>query len=333
MMREVKLNRLFVPVAAFVIIQIFFFAGVCRSEFPERSITVLISFDAGSTTDLITRATATGAQEYLGKPLVFENRAGGGGSMGLAVAATAKPDGYTVCAANSPSIIDTPLMQKVPYRPLKSFTPIIGIAAAQHTALLVKNDAPWKTFQEFIDYAQKNPGKIKYSTSGIGTAMHVAMEYVAQKARIRWVHVPYKGTPAARTALLGGHVDACSSANDWPPFVLSGQLRVLATHGPQRSPQFPDVPTLKESGYDFVNDTIFGIFAPAGLPAEIAGKLEIAFKKGMETNEFKAVREKLYTSPVSAGNKEFEAFLRKSWIREEKILKDVGVIKEAATQP
>jgi len=144
---------------------------------------------------------------------------------------------------------------------------------------------------------------------------------------------PVQRNCPSRTALLGGHVDACSSGVDWPPFVQSGQLRVLTTHGPQRSPHFPDVPTVKESGYDFTNDTIFGIFAPGGLPAEITGKLEIAFKKGMESSEFKTVREKLYMSPVSLGSKEFEAYIKEYWVREEKILKEIGVIKEPATKP
>jgi tripartite-type tricarboxylate transporter receptor subunit TctC len=320
-------------IVSLVLIQTFLFEEVSRAEFPERPITVLVSFDPGSTVDLITRATGSGAQEYLGKPFIFENRPGAGGTVALSMVAIAKPDGYTLCAAPNASVVDTPLIQKVPFKPLKNLTPIIGLSAAQHTALLVKNDAPWKTFQEFMDYAKKNPGKIKYSTSGVGTAMHVAMEYIAQKAGIKWVHVPYKGSPAARTALLGGHVDACCSSIDWPPFVLSGQLRALATHGPQRSPHFPDVPTLRESGYDFINDTIHSVFGPGGLPPEITEKLENAFKKGMETNEFKTVREKLYMSPISIGSKEYEARLKETWIKEEKLLKEVGVIKEAATQP
>lgn len=313
---------------------IFPHALTARAEYPERSITVLVAFDPGSPSDLISRASGTGAEKVLGKSLIFENRGGGGGSVALSVGANAKPDGYTLVAAPNVSVVDTALMQKVTYRPLKSFTPIVGLAAAEHTALLVRSDSPWKTFQEFIDFAKKNPGKIKYSSSGVGTGMHVVMEYIAHKDGIKWVHVPYKGGPPARTALLGGHVDACSSSIDWPPYVLSGQLRVLATHGRKRSPYFPDTPTMVELGYNVTNDTIHGIFAPAGLPPEIAKRLEEAFKKGMETVEFKTVREKLYLSPIpSMGGKEFEAHLKEYWVKEEKMFKETGVIKEAATQP
>jgi tripartite-type tricarboxylate transporter receptor subunit TctC len=308
-------------------------AGTANAEFPERQITVLNAFDPGSPSDLITRASGIGAEKVLGKPLVFENKGGGGGSVALSILATAKPDGYTLSGAPNVAVVDTALMQKVTYRPLQSFTPIVGLARAEHTALLVKSDAPWKTAVEFFDYAKKNPGKIKYSSSGVGTGMHVVMEYIAGKADIKWVHVPYKGGPAARMALMGGHVDACSSAIDWAPQVLSGDLRVLATHGYTRSPYFPDVPTMKELGYDVTNDTIHGIFAPAGLPPDVTKKLEAAFAKGRETEEFKTTREKLYLSPATYDSKQFEQHLKEYWTKEENMLKAAGVIKEPATQP
>ena len=233
--------------------------GPVEAAYPERPVTVLVAYDPGSPSDLISRAAGIGAERALGQKLVFENRPGGGGSVALGILATVQPDGYTLAGAPNVSVVDAALMQKVPYKPLKSFTPIFGLALAAHTALLVKSDAPWKTATEFLAYAKANPGKIKYSSSGVGSGMHVVMEYIARKDGIKWVHVPYKGSPAARTALLGGHVHACSSGVDWPPFVKSGDLRVLATHGHTRSPHFPDVPTMKELGYDVTNDTIHGI--------------------------------------------------------------------------
>jgi len=310
-----------------------FFTQVARSEYPERPVTIIVAMEAGGPTDISVRAMAIGTGNYLDKPVVIENRGGGGGTIALAVVATAKPDGYTLCAAQNVSIIDTCLMQKVPFKPLKSFTPITGFAAATHTALLVKSDAPWKTFKEFIDYAKNNPGKIKYSTAGIGTGMHIAMEYIAQQGGIKWVHIPYKGTAPARTALLGGHVDACSSGVDWPPHVQSGALRVLATHGEKRSPHFPDVPTLKELGYEFVNWTVHAIVGPAGIPPEVVEKLETAFAKGRETTEFKTAVEKLYLTPAYYNSKEYELHLKEKWGRTEKIFKETGIIREPATQP
>ena len=135
--------------------------------------------------------------------------------------------------------------------------------------MIVKPDAPWKNFQEFVDYAKKNPRKIKYSTSGVGTGMHLAMEYIANKDGIQWIHIPYKSAAAARMALMGGHVDACSAGAEFVPFAKQGMVRVLATHGEKRSPAFPDVPTLKELGYDFVKETVFAMMGPAPLPPDV----------------------------------------------------------------
>jgi tripartite-type tricarboxylate transporter receptor subunit TctC len=316
-----------------VLASIFLMAGTARTEYPDRPITLISSVDTSSPQDMILRALVVGAEKQLGKPLVIENKGGGASTVGLAILATAKPDGYTLCCAPNVAVANTPLMQKVTYKPLKSFTPILAFASSENSALLVKSDSQWKTLKEFVDYAKRNPGKIKYSTSGPGSGMHVAMEFIAMKEGIKWVHVPYKGTGAARIALLGGHVDACSSGVDWPPFVDSGQLRVLVTHGRARMAKYPDVPTEKELGYGFVAETIHSIFAPAGLPADMVSKLEFAFSKGMETPEFKKAQEALYYTPVRLSSKEYEQHLKEFWFRSEKVFKDMKIIKEAATQP
>jgi len=310
-----------------------FFAGQAQAEYPDRPVTIIVGNEAGGTADVITRALALGSEKPLGKPIIVENKGGGGGAVALGALVSGKPDGYALCAVPNDALVNTPLMQKVPFKPLKSFIPIIGHSASENTALLVKSDAPWTSFKEFVEYAKKNPGKIKYSSAGVGTGMHTAMEYVAHQDGIKWVHVPYKGTAPARTAILGGHVDACSSGVDWQPFVQSGQLRVLVTHGRKRLPNFPNVPTLKELGYDFVSDTIHGIVGPAGLPPDVVKKLEAAFTKGIETPEFKMAQEKLSLTPVYYDSKEFDRHLKEHWVKMQKIFIETGVIKEAATQP
>ncbi len=315
------------------IILIIFVAAQARSEYPERPITLLVTMDAGGVTDLATRALSLNMEKYLGKSIIVENRGGGGGAVGLAVLANAKPDGYTLATTQNVSIIDTPLMQKVTYKPLKSFTPIAVFGYSEHTAVLVKADAPWKSFREFIDYAKRNPGKIKYSSAGVGSGMHVAMEYVAHQEGIKWVHVPYKGTNPSRTAVLGGHVDACSSGMGWAPFVLSGQLRVLATQGQSRSPQFPDVPTLKELGYEFVSEAYHTMVGPAGLSPDVVRKLETAVKRAMEAKEFKTTAENQELTILYMDSKQYDTHLKDKWSRTEKDFKMIGIIKEAATQP
>ena len=328
-----KRTRWFLMGGVLVISAILLGAGEVRSEFPDRNITVLVAFDPGAATDIVTRALALGAEKYLGKPLVIENKGGGGGTVALAVAGGASPDGYTLCAAPNVSIVDTPLMQKAPFKPLKSFSSILGHSLAEHTALVVKADAPWKTFKEFIDFAKSNPGKIKYSSAGVGTGMHVAMEVIARKQGIKWVHVPYKGAAPALTALLGGHVDACSAGIGWQVQAKSGAVRALVDHGKKRDADFPDVPTLWELGYGFSNDTIHAIVGPAGLSSEVKKKLEDAFRKGMETPEFKTAQGKLYLSPVHYDGQAFDTYLKERWGSVEKIMIEAGIIKEAATKP
>ena len=309
------------------------FAGAARPEFPEKPITILVSFDAGSTTDILARAIGIGAEKYLNTHFIYENRGGGGGTVALGVLSGTKPDGYTISAVPSDSLVYTPLMQKVPFKPLKSFTPIIGFSAAPHTAVIVKPDAPWKTFREFVDYAKKTPRKIHYSTAGVGTGMHLAMEYVGNKEGIQWVHIPYKSAAAARTALMGGHVEACSAGAEFVPFAKQGLVRVLVTHGEKRSPVFPDVPTLKELGYDFVKETIHSIVGPAPLPPDVLKRLETGLTKGAETPDFISIRDKLDCLPVYMNSAEYDRYLKDLWVRTERMFKDAAIIKEPATQP
>jgi tripartite-type tricarboxylate transporter receptor subunit TctC len=281
----------------------------------------------------VTRALAAGAEKHLGKPIIIENKGGGGGTVGLTVVANAAPDGYTLCAAPNVSVVDAAIMQKMTFRPLASFTPLLGHSAAEHTALIVKSDAPWKNYKEFIEYAKKNPGKIKYSSAGVGSGMHVAMEVIARKDGVKWVHLPHKGAAPAVTALLGGHVDACSAGIGWQTQAKAGAVRALANHGRQREADFPEVPTLRELGYDYYNDTIHALVGPAGLPPDVKKRLEDAFMKGMETPEFKTAQAKLYLSPVKYGIEAYGKHLREKWARTEKIMIEAGIVKEAATKP
>ncbi len=333
-MRERKARK--VPVAAmwfFVAILVLSSAGPARSEYPERYITIIVGMDPGGTLDLITRALVVGASAYLKQQIVVENKGGVGGALALGLAVSAAPDGYTLASVPHAAIVDTALMQKLAFKPLRSITPITAFACSEHSGLLVNQDAPWRTFQEFVAYAKQNPGKIKYGHAGIGSGMHIAMEVVALKEGIKWVSVPYKGTPAARIALMGKHIHACSHGVGLPTVAKDGELRLLVTHGEKRAPEFPDIPTIYELGYGFINKTFHSIVGPSGLAPGVVTKLETAFARGMETPEFKTTLEKLYFSPGYYNAKDYQAFLKEKWDTTERLFKQLGIIREPATQP
>jgi tripartite-type tricarboxylate transporter receptor subunit TctC len=309
-----------------------FFTGVARAEYPEKEITLMTMSDPGTTQDILLRALIIGASNYLKKPFVIENKPGSGGMLAASIISTAKPDGYTLCGMVSSGIVDGPLMQKATYKPMKSFTPVTVFAISEHTGTLVAPDAPWKTFKEFVDYAKKNPGKVKMGIS-FGSGMHIAMEFVKHQDNINWVNVPFPVGGPARTAVMGHHIDVVASGADWPPFVEAGQLRVLVTHGRTRAPYSPNVPNLVELGYNFANETLQSVIGPAGLPPNVVAKLETAFAKGMETPEFKAAVEKMYVTSYYLNSQNYTRDLKERWAKTEKLFKQFGIIKEAATQP
>ena len=237
-----------IVVGSFVLLSLAFGAPAFAG-YPEKPVTLMIPYGGGGTTDVTARLLANLAQKDFAKPIVVVNKPGGGGVLMHELLAQAKPDGYTLGVVATGVLTRTPFLRKVKYNPEKDFTYIMLFALWQY-GLVVKADSPWKTLDEFLDYAKKNPGKVTYSTAGTGSAQYLAMEYLAQVKGIKWTHIPYKGGIAAVTALLGGHVTACAQAVEWKPYVQSGQLRLLAVLGGQRIPTFPNVKTLKELGYD-----------------------------------------------------------------------------------
>ncbi|MCG6535245.1 MAG: tripartite tricarboxylate transporter substrate binding protein, partial [Syntrophales bacterium LBB04] len=285
-----------------------------RAEYPERPITMMVTYAAGGSMDMSTRAISAAAEKILGKPIIVENKPGGGGTVALALLANAKPDGYTLCGATDSGIIRVPQLQKMTYKPLKDFTPLIAYAQPLNT-IVVRKDAPWKSMKELLEYAKKNPNKIKYSSGGVGTGMHHGMAYLELQDGIKWIHVPYKGNADALTALMGGHVDVSSVGPESYPYARAGTVRILAIAESRRNPKFPDIPTLKELGYDFANDAFFSVLGPAGLPPEIAKKLENAFVKATESKEVKVVIDKLDLLPILYVGNEYDDHLKNYWPR------------------
>jgi tripartite-type tricarboxylate transporter receptor subunit TctC len=306
--------------------------GQIMAAYPDRPVSLLVGFVPGGTMDLSARALAKAVEKVLGQPVVIENKPGGTGTVALAALLSQKPDGYTLCATPSSVLIRVSQMQQVPFKPLKSFKPIIGFTSPL-LGIVVKNDAPWKTLKDLVNDAGKHPGKIKYATTGVGSTTHAAVEEIAAKERVHMIHVPYKGGIEALTALLGGHVDFASLTSEFIPSMKAGQTRLLATMGDKRSPKFVRVPTMKEYGYDFVNDAVYSIVVPSNLPPDRVKKLEEAFARATKDKQYREALDKIDLVPVYYDGKSFEDFLKGNWKKINKHLIATGLIKEAATQP
>ena len=249
--------------------------------FPSKPITLIVPWPAGGSTDRHLRALAEIASKNLGQTIAVENRPGGGGTTGPGtMALTAKPDGYTI-AQYPMGMLRVPHMQKVQWDPLKDFTFIIGVSGYTF-GFTVRSDSPYKTFNEYVEAARKEPGKIDYGSTGIGTSPHLLMEELAGNAKISLNHVPFKGNADLTQALLGGHVMAMSDATGWDKFVDGGQMRLLVTFGDQRTRRWPNVPTAKDLGYNVVSTSPYGFVGPKGMDPAVVKTLHGAFKKAME---------------------------------------------------
>jgi tripartite-type tricarboxylate transporter receptor subunit TctC len=223
-----------------------------------------------------------------------------------------------------------PLVRKVTYKPLAGFTNIYAYASPP-SCLAVKPDSPFKSLKDLVEHARKNPGKLKYSTAGAGTPMHLIMAVIGMKEKIDWIHVPFKGTAPAETAVLGGHVEAVSAGD--MNMVLSGQLRPIAMYTKERYARLPDVPTTLELGYGYYNDTLFSVFGPAGMKPEVVKQIEDAVENSLEMASWKKFAETFGMVTVKMRSAEYTKFLEEAWKRELDVQKSLGLITDAATEP
>jgi tripartite-type tricarboxylate transporter receptor subunit TctC len=255
--------------------------AVRAQAYPAKPVTMVVPWPAGGSTDIVMRAISEAAGKHLGQPIVIDNKPGASGTLGPAVvAATAKPDGYTL--AQMPiTVMRLPLMQKVSWDARKDFTYVVHLTGYTF-GITAKADGPFKSWADVVAFAKANPGKVTYATPGTGTSLHIGMEQIAARAGIQLTHVPFKGGAETNAAVLGGHTSLQADSTGWKPLVEGGQLRLLAIWTAERSKVWPETPTLKELGYPFVFDSPFGIAGPKGLDAEVVKKLHDAFKKALE---------------------------------------------------
>ncbi len=293
-------------------------------DFPSKPIKIFVGFSPGGTTDLIARAVAGVAPEFLGQSLIVINKPGASGTIAAKEVANAKPDGYTLVIVGGSETVSVGHFKKLPYHPIKAFAPITRFVRARMLINCSAN-APWKTFGDFVADAKKNPGKYKYASSGHGGIYHAALLAMCDSAGIKMKHIPYKGGAPGLAALMGGHVDlaVASDAEAWP-LVEGGKIRALTLTSEDRSPIMKDVPTLKELGFDVYLENQKGFAAPAGISQERIQFLNDAFKKTYDHKAFKKLADKLKLELGYLGPNDFRSSLESMYNQVGAVLKRSG---------
>lgn len=250
-------------------------AGATLAQtYPTRPVRIVAGTAAGGTVDKIARAVANHLSQKLGQPFVVENKAGAGGTLAAELVAAAPPDGYTLTLTSVPTVAITPVLEKVRYDPIKDFE-AVGLVGIQPYVLLVPFDSKAQTVKDVVEQARANPGKFSYSSAGRGTGGHLGGELLSQISGVPMLHVPYKGVAPAINDVVGGIVSVTFATTGSSQGVVDGKkLRPLATTGAQRSPAYPQLPTMQEAGYaGYEVSTWYGLSAPAKTPKAIVDLL------------------------------------------------------------
>jgi tripartite-type tricarboxylate transporter receptor subunit TctC len=306
------------------LLSLFLFDATAQS-YPNKPIRIVIPFPPGNTTDIMSRLIAPKMTERLGQTVIVENRPGASGMLGLDLVAKAAPDGYTIGCVQGGNMVVLPHTSKnVPYDPLKDFAPI-AVTTTNYLAIVANPNAPFKSIGEMVAYAKANPGKLTVATNGEGGFPHLAFEHLRTMAGIQYTHVPYKGSAAIATDIIGGQVQAgIDGITGMTPHIKSGRLRILATTNKTRPALWPDTPVAAEDVPGYESGGWFGYAAPAATPREIVLRLNEEINRAIKSPE---VTEKLLglgliivTEPPDY----FAALLKSDFDKYGKLVKDIG---------
>jgi tripartite-type tricarboxylate transporter receptor subunit TctC len=283
--------------------------------YPSKPLRLVVPYSPGGGADNAARILAIRLSTTLGQTVVIDNRPGGSGMIGAQAVAQAEPDGYTVLYDASAFAVN-PALRKMAFDPAKDLVPV-SLAVTVPNIFVVPPNAPYKTVQEFVDYARKNPGKLTYASYGAGSAAHLIGELLKARAGIDLLHVPYKGGAPALTDLMGGQVDSYfANAASGMSYVKSGKLRALAVTSGKRMAAMPDVPTLAESGFkDFEVLEWNGFFVPKGTPDEVVARLAKEVQAAVKDPATRQKLEGLGLDPVGSTPQEFGKFVQAEMAR------------------
>jgi tripartite-type tricarboxylate transporter receptor subunit TctC len=295
------------------------------AQFPSRQITIIVPIPPGGAPDIAARLISQKLSESTGQPVVVENRVGANGNIASGLVAKAQPDGHTLGLLADSQVTINPHLYRMPLDTLRDLTPVATVAANQFV-LTVHPSLPVRTFPEFIEFARKANPPLAYASGGNGSQHHLTMEMLKQRAGINLLHVPFKGGAPAATATVAGDTVAMWSGSSNAPQIKAGRLRPLAVSGAQRSPQYPELPTIAEFYPGFENSIWLGLFGPAGIPENILARLRTEVRRVLESPE---VKQKMNAAggldPHVTTPEEFSALIRRDYEKYAKVVKDLGI--------
>ena len=302
--------------------------AAAAQDYPTKPVRLIIPFPPGGSNDVVGRMIATQLSERLGKQVVVDNRGGAGGVIGTEITANAPKDGYTLQVISLAHAVN-PWLYKLPYDPIKSFTPI-SILASGPNVLAINPSLPVNSVKELVALAKQKPGELQYASACVGSFQHLGGELFKLEAGVDMLHVPFKGGGPAMIDVIGGHTKLLfSSLVQTTPHIRSGKLKPLGTGGSKRNAVLPDVPTIAEAGvpgYEAVN--WWGVVAPAGTPAPVIARLHEAIREVQTSAEV----QKQFTSEgaeiVQMSSAEFAAFIEKEMKKWERVVKQGGIKAE-----
>lgn len=304
------------------------FAGPALAEgkWPERPIRLIVNFAPGGAADVLARAITPTMSQVLGQSVVVDNKPGANGNIGIGETVRAPKDGYTLLLSSGGGISINPLIYgKLPFNPEKDLTPIAAVARV-HVYLETHPGVPATNVAQFIEYLKANPGKLSYGSPGQGSSPHLAGEMFKRMARVDAVHAPYKGAAPALSDVLSGQLQYWFDPGPGLKQVEAGKLRLLAIGSPQRSPLFPNVPTLAESGLPgFDADSLFGVYAPAGTPGPVIDAVRTSIAKALEQKSVVDVINGLGATPAPMARQEFIDHHAKERARFADLIREIGL--------
>ncbi|MFC3125533.1 tripartite tricarboxylate transporter substrate binding protein [Pseudoroseomonas globiformis] len=298
--------------------------ALAQERFPSKAFRVLVPWAPGGATDVLMRALCEAASQRLRQPVVVENKSGAGGILGAQALVSSRPDGYTLSQMPVSVFRYPQMVEKPPFDPLADFTWILQLTGYLF-GTVVRADAPWQTFGEFLAHAKANPGKVTYGSPGAGTSLHITMEQIGRGQGIEWTHVPFRGAAENLQALLAGQITSSSDSSTWAELVKDGRLRLLCTWGPTRAKRFPEVPTLREAGINIVSDSPYGLAGPAGLDPQVVKVLHDAFHEALLDPLHRGVLDRYDMSVAYLNSEDYAAAARRQYRDDGEMIRRLGL--------